>query len=227
MSESRQYCKEGLLRKFALGRSFVFGRKSWKDRWIRADASVLTYHKERSDPAPIYSIPLGPRKLNLCAACEKKDDIDKELFRRAVLPLTCQQCIGANMECGHPVRPTRLVTNVPAALYDNDKSIQPGCVFALEFLEKDSGRVLHLVLLAQDAEQRDEWITFLSRRTPLCVSGQEARALLSGLVSSPNILFLDDDGETPTLQHPPVRTRSESLMKKRPQRLLIANPNDV
>eukprot|EP00759_Apiculatamorpha_spiralis_P025567 PhF_6_TR28987/c0_g1_i1/m.42251 len=238
----RSYVKEGLLRKFALGRSF-FGRKSWKDRWVRADASVLSYYKERAEESPIFTIPLGPRKLVLCSACENGSDPKKELHRRAVIPIQCPECLKANLECGHPVRPTRLITNVDPSLYDNDASVRCDHVFALEFLDKDTQKVFNLILLAPDVMQREEWITFLGKRTPLAYSSVELTKLLNGTskiamtmstFSSPDITLsgalLDDDDPINMSTLPsvgPARPRSATLMRNRPSRLIISNPNDV
>eukprot|EP00759_Apiculatamorpha_spiralis_P053390 PhF_6_TR6180/c0_g1_i1/m.9267 len=48
--------KEGLLRKFAIGRS-IFGRRTWKERWFRIDGKCLTYAEGPMEPA-LNTIPL-------------------------------------------------------------------------------------------------------------------------------------------------------------------------
>ena len=77
--------KQGLLRKYSLGRSRYFKRRNWKDRWVHVEAdergaAVLRYYRDVRAPLtdaqalalqPLHTIMLGNDKSKSCAVCAR------------------------------------------------------------------------------------------------------------------------------------------------------------
>ena len=127
----------------------LFSRRSWKQRWFRANGSgTLGYFAGSASVVPLHEVPL---RVQPCAACRCAPR------RPQASSLSCPDC-----------RKTRVLGS--GDLLSSTKIFEgtlfsPAHAFGLEFYDAGAGRVLQLVMHADTAAEKDKWVAYLNRAT--------------------------------------------------------------